>query len=315
MLLKPAIAGWRFLLGSPQLNARRSRAVLAAGGLTLGLAVFLGAVPMPYSTLAEGVVWLPEQARVRPDTDGFIQQILVKDGQPVKRGQPLFVLTNPDLTARREEVDFRLSGLVSKLFDAMHRDPAKAQEVSHELERTRAELKQIDERLAGLLIRSPSDGMLAITRQQDLESIYVAKGTILANVLTPEEIGVRAVVTQDDAILLKQRTREVEVRLAENPSQVFSANLTGEIPAATSTLPSAALGDKGGGQLVTDPTDKDGLLTLQPVFIVDLHIPTTAVKRIGGRAWVRFSHGAEPLLFQWTFRFRQLFLKYLSREN
>lgn len=315
MLLKPTIAAWHFLLDSPQLNTRRSRAVLAAGGLTLGLAVFLGVVPMPYSTLAEGVVWLPEQARVRPDTDGFIQQILVKDGQPVKRGQALFVLINPDLTARRDEVDSRLSGLTSKLFDAMHRDPAKAQAASHEMKRARAELKQIDERLAGLLIRSPSDGMLAIARQQDLESTYVAKGTILANVLAPEEISVRAVLTQDAAILLKQRTHAVEVRLAENPAQNFTAKLTGEIPAATSTLPSAALGGKGGGQLVTDPADKDGLQTLQPVFLVDLRIPSTAVKRIGGRAWVRFDHGAEPLLFQWTFRFQQLFLKYLSHEN
>ena len=42
-------------------------------GLLLALVVVLTAVvPMPFSTLAEGVVWLPEQAQIRAGTDGFV---------------------------------------------------------------------------------------------------------------------------------------------------------------------------------------------------------------------------------------------------
>lgn len=315
LFLKPAAAVLRYLLASPQLNRHRTRAGLAAGGMALGFLLFLGVVPMPYSTLAEGVVWLPEQAKVRAAADGFVQRVLAADGQAMKRGEPLFVLANPDLSAKREEIESRLSGLAVKLYDAMYREPVKARAVSEEMESTRAELKQIEERLAGLLIRSPGDGVLAIDRPQDLESRFVAKGTILAHVLAPEEISVRAVVNQDAADLVKQRTHDVEVRLAENPSRAFPAKLSGEIPAATDKLPSAALGDKGGGQLVTNPADKEGLQTLQPVFVLDLRIPATEVERIGGRAWVRFDHGAEPLLSQWLFRFRQLFLSYLGNEN
>lgn len=314
-LLKPAVSAIRYLHTSPQLNNHRLRAWVAAMGGTVVVLVFLGVIPLPFSTQVEGVVWLPEQARVRTATDGFVQQVLAADGQAVKRGQPLFVLSNPDLVAKRDEIESKLSGLGVRLYDAMYKDPVAARAVAEEIESVRAELRQTTERLDGLLIRSQSNGVLAIVRPQDLEARFVTKGTVLAHVLAPEEIIVRAVVSQEDADLVRQHVETVEVRLADNPMRVLPAKPMGEIPAATNTLPSAALGDKGGGGLVTDPADKEGLRTLQPIFVIDLRIPASEVKRIGGRAWVRFDHGAKPLLSQWSFRFRQLFLRYLGNES
>jgi putative peptide zinc metalloprotease protein len=72
------------------------------------------------------------------------------------------------------------------------------------------------------------------------------------------------------------------------------------------------LSDRAGGRQVTDPADKDSVQTLEPVFLVDLILPRDATRRVGGRAWVHFEHGAEPLAWQWGRRLRQLLLKHFS---
>ena len=89
----------------------------------------------------------------------------------------------------------------------------------------------------------------------------------------------------------------------------MTAQLLRETPAATSKLPSAALGDRGGGPLQTDPADETGLQVLEPVILVELALPASSLQRVGSRAWVRFDHGAEPLADRWTRRLRQVFLK------
>ena len=59
-----------------------------------------------------------------------------------------------------------------------------------------------------------------------------------------------------------------------------------------------ALGDRAGGPYVTDPADKDGTRSLDPVFLFDLTLPGSALERVGQRAWVRFDHGSQPLAVQ-----------------
>jgi putative peptide zinc metalloprotease protein len=81
------------------------------------------------------------------------------------------------------------------------------------------------------------------------------------------------------------------------------------VPAATAVLPTAALGDRAGGPVATDPADQDGLRTLEPVFLFDVQLAATPLQRVGGRALVRFDHGARPVGVQWHRRLHQLLLK------
>jgi putative peptide zinc metalloprotease protein len=49
---------------SPHLRKHRARAVGVTCAIVLCLGGFLLAVPMPYHSHAEGVLWLPEEAMV-----------------------------------------------------------------------------------------------------------------------------------------------------------------------------------------------------------------------------------------------------------
>jgi len=149
-------------------------------------------------------------------------------------------------------------------------------------------------------------------RQQDLPGTLVRQGDTIGYVLAGGNIGVRAAVPEYDAALVHDHTRSAEVFLVEGQALPAHAELVRDLPAATHTLPSAALGDRGGGSYVTDPADKEGLRSLEPVVIVDLMLPSTELQRLGGRAWVRFEHDAEPVASRWLRRMRQLLLQHVN---
>ena len=315
MLFKPLSGLWRFLTSAPQIARTRTRSVTIAGGVAAALLILLCAVPFPFATSAQGVVWLPEQARIRARTDGFVTEVLAKDGQTVKTGDPILVLSDPDLIVERQRLQAAVMGLEVEFTREVARNTSRAKSISEDAAAKRAELAHVEERLASLRVVSQTDGTLVMPRAVDLPGSFVAKGTVLANVLRPELISVKVAVPQEDAGLIRSDTRAVEVKLADVPGPSLQGHLTAEVPGATDQLPTAALGDRAGGPFVTDPADKDGVKTLEPVFLLDLRLPSKMLERVGGRAWLRFDHGARPLAFQWQRRMQQLFLKQFNPEG
>jgi putative peptide zinc metalloprotease protein len=92
-----------------------------------------------------------------------------------------------------------------------------------------------------------------------------------------------------------------------------SARILREIPGATNRLPSPALGSLGGGRFAIDPSDAEGLTTLEPVFQLDLLLAEgRSINEIGGRAQVLLDHGMEPLAAQAYRALRRLFLRQLG---
>jgi len=315
MLLVPLASAYRFLTRSPKMSRSRARGVGVAAGVACAIAVLLFAVPFPFSTSARGVVWLPEKARVRAGTDGFVAEVLAKDGQMVKVGDPILVLKDPDLFAERDHVRATIAELDVEYTRDSGLNAARAASTAEELATRHAQLDQIEKRIESLQVSSSEEGKLVMPRAQDLPGSFVAKGTVLANVLRPEAVRIKVAVPQEDAGLIRTETKEVEVRLADLPGSTLTAALTGEVPAATDHLPAAALGDRTGGPFVTDPGDKDGIKTLDPVVLYDLRLSASTLERVGGRAWIRFNHGPQPLAFQWERRLRQLFLKQFNPEG
>jgi len=289
---------------------RRTRYVAAS--MACALVLLICVAPFPLITVAQGVVWLPEQSRVRVETDGFVEKFLAKDGSHVERGQILATLSDPVLAVDREKLESRLAGLYAEQYQAMTLDPVQAQDVAENIERTLAELRRIEERISELQVRSPMRGRLVMARQTDLVGTFVKQGTLLGYVLTSNDIKVRTAVEEVNAALVRSETQDIEVRLVENPARRIKAHLVQDNPAVTSTLPSAALGDRFGGPYVTDPDDPDGLQTQQPIALIDVTVPGRALDRAGGRVWVRFHHGKQPLVAQWYRRLSQLFLQHFN---
>ncbi len=311
-LLMPLRAWSRQAMQAATPGSSQARVRLRLGLLTAGVAALLFLAPLPHSTVAPAVVWLPEQAQVRPEIDGFVVALPLADGAAVKPGDLLLRLDNPELVSSRDQLAGRLDGLQVEHYQMLLRDPNAAQNLLLDIERTRAELARIDERIAQLNVRAQVAGTLVMPRQGDLLGAYSRRGALLGHVLAADALRVRAAVPEQDAHLVRHRLEHVEVRMVDAPDQVLSATLTGDTPAATRKLPSAALVDHGGGPYASDPAEKDGLHSLQTVFLIDLTLPGRTLDRVGGRAWVRFDHGSEPLAVQAYRRAAQLFLQHFN---
>jgi putative peptide zinc metalloprotease protein len=312
VLLSPLMTWAQQAMAHAQPGAQlaRLRLRLALGAAALALALF--ALPLPLSTVAPAVVWLPDQAQVRPEVDGFIADILIADGAPVKSGDLLIQLSNPELQSQWEQLNSRLEGLQVEQFQQLLRDPNAAQNLVLDIERLQAQVQRLQERLQQLQLRAHVDGRLSLPQAKDLLGSYLHQGTTVGYVLAPDALRVRAAVSEADAHLVRHRWQAASVRLADEPEQVLTALRTGDVPAATHLLPSMALADVGGGSLASDPADKEGRHSLEPVFLLDLSLPGHHLQRVGGRAWVRIEHGTEPLALQAYRRASQLFLQHFS---
>jgi putative peptide zinc metalloprotease protein len=173
-----------------------------------------------------------------------------------------------------------------------------------------AELERATEKVENLAIRSPTDGTLIVPHVEDLPAQMMKQGQVLAYVVQYPVTTIRAVVTQDNIGLVRQRTHEVEVRPVERVGSRHGAVIEREVPAASDDLPTMALGKSGGGEIAIRPNDEHGTKAFETVFQFDLKLQDNEnLANIGSRVFVRFYHGAEPLARQWYRRGRQLFLR------
>jgi putative peptide zinc metalloprotease protein len=310
MFLWPALKGARFLLSSPRLRRNRLRAVTVSALLIAGFLCLICLVPVPLRTHAEGVVWIPENAFVRPGTDGFVDRLRAEPGSLVEKSDVLMECSDPLLPAQIRVLEAKVQELESVYNAQILADRVKAEITREELGHIRAKLADARERADRLIIRSGGTGRFVVPKAQDMPGRFVKRGELLGYVIDPSALAARVVVSQGDVDLVRGRTHGVDVRFPESIREISEARLLREVPAATNQLPGRALALEGGGEIPVDPQDRLGTKAFQKVFLFDLGLPSEkGFYCVGGRVYARFDHGLEPLVQRWYRAIRQVFLK------
>jgi putative peptide zinc metalloprotease protein len=299
-----------YLLNSPKLRRVRRRALAASTLIAAGTLAALLVVPIPLRTTAQGVVWLPDEGFVRAGADGFVDRVVSKQGTWVKPGAVLVEMSDVELATELKVLEARVRELDAKHREQAVNDRVRAEILEEERRFAAQNLERARERAGELVVKAKAEGEFVYPRAPDAPGRFLKKGELLAHVVNADAIIVRAVVAQQDIDLVRNATRGVEVRLAENVPHTIRATVKRVVPSATDQLPTAALGTQGGGAVAVDPTDREGRKAVQRYFQVDVELPQAerGALRVGGRAYVRFDHGWEPLGLQWYRRARQLFL-------
>lgn len=309
MILVPIYKAFKFLLASPRLADQRSRALLISCGFAALVFLLFGVLPAPYRTMAEGVVWLPEQASVRAGTGCFVRAYEAEPDSLVVAGQALIRCEDPFLQTRAETLEARLRELDALYAGQRLDDRVAASITQEEIEAVQADLLDVRERIEALEIRSPIDGQFVVPFAADLLDRYLTRGEVFAYVVEQGPMRIRVAVRQDDVGLIRERTGDVRVQLADKLGQDIPAKIVREVPGGTNVLPSAVLGKAGGGAIDVDPRDPELRRTFVRIFEYDLELPARLERSPAGtRAYVRFGHSAEPFAFQWYRRARQVFL-------
>lgn len=310
MLVVPLWKRTHFMLFNRQLTGKRWRAWGVGGTLIVMVFGMLFLLPFPLVTRTEGVVWVPEEALVRAGTGCFLDSILVAPNSQVTQGQLLVKCLDPLLTSQVETLHSQLREFKARYAAAFSQDKVQSQIIREDIDTLQESLARAEERQQELFIHSPQDGFFVMPNAEDLPGRFVQQGELLAYVLTQQDPTVRVVISPADIDLVRQRTRGIAIRLVENLDQVLPATLLREVPGAIEQLPSSVLGRSGGGKIVIDPFDSSGMKAFDRLFQIDLGIsqPLDAIF-FGGRVFVRFDHGFEPLSLRWYRRLRQLFLR------
>lgn len=300
----------RYLFWSMELRRFRRRALQVSGSVVAVIAALLFLVPLPFFTLAQGVVWVPEDNHLRSGIGGFVDSVHVSSGQPVTAGQLMLQLRDSELANRKTVLQHKLEGYQHNLRALRAEDELEAQVVRDEMEAVRKELVDVEDKLRKLTVKAPVDGVAVIAGEEDLPGRYVAKGQLIGYVMDAGETTVRVAVEQHNVGLVRGRLEEVLARFADDIFREYGASVIREVPGATDQLPSLALSAQGGGQLASTPDNQGGATSYERIFLFDLDIPARPdLMWAGERVHVRFDHGYAPLWQQSYRQLRQLFLR------
>ncbi len=310
-VLRPAWAVLRHLNRLPVGQAATQRARRRGLGLAGGV-LALAALPLPFASVVPGVVWLPDAALLRVAGEGFVDEVLARPGQLVHTGQPLLRLAAPMLSAECQALAARVGALDAESIHTQRSEPTRSASLEREAAALQVQLERCLERQEQLTLRAGSSGRLELANAQDLPGRYLKQGTLVGQVMDGSPSLVRVAVGQEQAALLHARSRGVSVQLAEVGEPARAASLLRDSTGAVTQLPSAALGDRGGGSVPTDPADPHGLKAVRALVLADVQLPASLGERVGGRAWVRFDHGFAPLAMQVASGMQQLFLKHFN---
>jgi len=313
LIVKPLWKAGKHLLESPTLHRYRLRAIKSTFGMLFVLLLFTSLLPFPLRTQTEGVVWLPDQALIRAGGNGTFQKWLVEPGAHIKKGTPLLIMEDVQLASELALARSKFEEADARYYAEQFSDSVQAEVLRQQFEYARMELDQVQERYERMIVFSEVEGVLTVPKAADMGGQYYKKGELLGYLMDSQQLIARVAVAQENIDLVRARLKGVELRYADSVSDNYKVSVLREIPSALNELPTPALSPNGGGQIPVDPTDSQGLKTLERVFFVDLSLPNEALpETFGGRVYVRFDHVAEPLMSQAYRRLRQLFL---SRFN
>ena len=312
MLVWPVAKNLWFLIANPSLTGHRRRAMSVTSGAILSVVALLGLVPVPYSSVAQGVLWSDGEVSVQASAEGVVRELLVEPESIVAEGDPLFRLEDPFLEARVDYLRARVAELELREADQLTTDLVAARIVSEQLTHAKADLQLALERQEGLLILSHARGKIVIPNAKNLHDRFIYKGEVVAYIARIESPILRVVVSEDEAEIVRQRDPldRVSVRAASDIGVEVDGRVTRELPALSQNLPSMALSTLGGGAIPVDPGSGEVPLALGNWMQLEIEPDQSlTADRLGGRVYVKFHHGFEPLWPRIYRSVRQVFLK------
>jgi putative peptide zinc metalloprotease protein len=279
--------------------------------------VLVGLIKFNVYVDAQGIVEPIGKQVINAKWDGFVKDIRVKDGQWVKQGDVLMVMSDPEIDTLIKRLEATLAAV--KLKEQQSRgagDMAQNKIDLIDIETYTSQLKDTKAQQAELIVRAPIDGQVIAPELKFMPNKFVKRGDELARVETNDKLIVRAAVEQREvalAVMLRNKAGDIEmkkkpeIRMAGDVQTTIDGGHVTLINAAQHELPSPAMGIHGGGTVQTDQRDPHGRRAEIPQFEMRVDVPTRDTDFVAGqRAWVRLTVGKKPLIWQGYVRFLQL---------
>ncbi|WP_300666912.1 HlyD family efflux transporter periplasmic adaptor subunit [Desulfoluna sp.] len=308
MLVMPLVGSVKRMVSDRAISEKKGRIGILALGISGAIILGLFLIPAPRMTVAQGVVWPPEQSDIHARSDGFIRAIKGAEGQVVEAGETLFICEDLELDAEMAVLRAQIEELDARYRLSATKDRTETRILKDELAHLNVELGRYRERKKELTIVSPQGGTLFLPQVRDRIGRFVRRGENLGYVVDFSVSTVRVVVSQEDVDRVRNDVSKITARFSGGLDRVVSARVLRIVPAASRALPSMALSLEGGGEIVMDPRGGQEPQAFQKWFHVEIALSEVLAERIGERVYVRFEHAPEPLFFRLYRKGRRLLL-------
>ncbi len=225
-----------------------------------------------------------EPITLRSQTEGIVGKVYFTHGDLVQQGDSIVEIENPLLQLQVEQLRCaaEMSDEHCRVLRAQDR-MAEYQSEQARLHSTQEQLKQAEEKLAGLTIRAPKTGRLVARELNRFEGQFIKPGQPIATLAVSSSIEIRCSLPQDDVEMYRRQIgKAMSVTIAAGGK--INATLKEVLPRASDVLDNPVLAARYGGPIgvqVSNSSDsKSPIKTLRPRFEAKMSIDPTQAKSL-----------------------------------
>jgi len=237
--------------------------VAVSSALVLGTLTAVMLIPLPMSVKGITVIQ-PDPAYVRgvvvQDEGSFLAELLVKDGEPVKAGEPLARFENLDLNIKLEEA-LKQIPLVKRQIQALIQQQQasgnRTGPIANQLVKARGELDKLEharlllqEQQNRLVLRAPLDGTVMKLVPRETVGSLIPRGTELCSIGDPTRLRAIFMVSPGDKDLINTGD-ETLIRIHGRGYNYWKGHVTEIATSETKEVP-AQFSSKSGGDVATE---------------------------------------------------------------
>ena len=204
------------------MEKRRRALILAACAVAV---LFLAVFPLPLRVDGDAVIAPVRRAYVQPEIAGVIGKVLVREGQPVQRGQVLAEVAAWNLRSAVAQAQAKYESALLQMNHALAtNDGTEAGVQRVQTDFWKAELGRAQQLLEKAELRSPIDGVVATPHVGTFAGRKLQPGDSFAEVVDTSQVVVDVAISDVDTGLLKDGEKVV-VKLNSYPTRTFRGDV------------------------------------------------------------------------------------------
>lgn len=277
----PAWKHWKWFTKAKQNREIQMPRLVASSAIAVailyGMFVLFAA---PATKSAPALVQFSGEQLLRAGNDGFVKELLVETGQRVVAGQPLIVLSSPELELSLVELEKRIQeSVILNRIKTMNGELAMAQAESETAESLRQQRSEKEALKAALVLKAPADGIVFRRGLEHQIGRYVRAGEELLTFAQSSTKEIVVAVDQRDWDSIKECEGK-PIRILFPGHAITSGILRRIVPKASLNPLHPSLMATNGGPLAVKPKAENprerepdsSMELLAPRFAIELEL-------------------------------------------
>jgi putative peptide zinc metalloprotease protein len=279
-------------------KVKKARAAVFAAVAVVTVALIL-LIPTPLRVQGSLVLTAEKPAQVYAEVPGRLIDLRVRDGEAVKKGQLLAVLSNPEkqreLLQLQEQHDthYMKSGYFGAVSDPDYR--ARMREHKQMADDLEPAIEKVADQVLKLRLVAPRDGIAIGVPQKDTIGQYLKPGKPFCEVGDPHVVEAHMILDQTDIDLIRTN-RRAWIKIYGDSEITFRSRVTEIAQRNREDIP-PELSNTAGGEIATKQDQKTGQLKpINAVYEVIIAIANPELHlHPGQRGFAKIDGGTAPL--------------------